>query len=447
MKLLTLAAVVMASAGYTSAVMAYDCPATGNSTLDTAVGSMSVTLGSTTYNSGEIIDQNGDRMLCILPTSASGADAMLAADITVTVGRDDVTYPVLWGLSGILTVGNGQAQGATPSSADDIVLTIEAGTEVVGMVQNSALVITRGAKIEAYGSEQSPIVFSSFDEDYTGEGEWGGVILSGFGVANECTTSDSCLMEGISSNYYFGAGASSVPAGGEDGSGVLRYVVITEGGTQISTSTSDPVANGGNEINGLTLYGIVGYNNSTQKGTKIEYVHVNENLDDGIEFFGGDATVDHLWLTCNGDDSVDWDYGYHGEISNLAVIQKGTAADPVDHAMELAGNPNSDTATPLATGTIKTAYFKYVGDLANVDFPFKLKEGTDGYFNDIYLTGFEDTANSTAKNCFAVSSSNITSADFNNVDGDCFDNEGYLTGSPTVTSYPSSFWTAAPACE
>tara|TARA_R110002050_G_scaffold275137_2_gene419831 strand:- start:2109 stop:3350 length:1242 start_codon:yes stop_codon:yes gene_type:complete len=379
--------------------------------------------------------------LCELPSS-------ITTDETLFNGNDTMTgQPVLWALPGIVTVGDGYEYGKTPATANDAELTIESGVNVIATASNAALVISRGATISAVGTANDPIVFSSSDENYTGEGEWGGVILSGFGVANECNSgSDTCLMEGISSDYYFGGSLSTTM-----GSGILKYVVITEGGSEINVNDPDDVANGGDEINGLTLYAV----NDT--GTTIEYVHINENYDDGIEFFGGDVAVSDIWLTCNGDDSVDWDYGFHGSIENV-YIEQGDKNGAEDYAFELAGNPNNSAATPLASATVTGAWVQYNGSNAATmtDAIFKLKEGTGNtngtangvvggtpLFDEIVITGYA------GQECAEISSANISTDSFEAVSYDCAitaaaDGKFVPTGSSSFT-YNNSFWTA-PAC-
>eukprot|EP00954_Amorphochlora_amoebiformis_P016894 1315643-Amorphochlora_amoeboformis.AAC.1 len=59
----------------------------------------------------------------------------------------------------------------------------------------------------------------------------------------------------------------------------MRYVRIWYGGADISPDPSNP-ENSGNEINGLTLGGV-------GSGTKLEFIEVAYNLDDGFEWFGG----------------------------------------------------------------------------------------------------------------------------------------------------------------
>ena len=60
-------------------------------------------------------------------------------------------------------------------------------------------------------------------------------------------------------------------------------------------------------------------------GTKISYVEVYNNSDDGIEFFGG--TVDTYMMAFNEDESFDIDQGYRGRGQFWFAIQKDGGAD------------------------------------------------------------------------------------------------------------------------
>ena len=61
------------------------------------------------------------------------------------------------------------------------------------------------------------------------------------------------------------------------------------------------------------------------RGTTLEYIQVNSNTDDGVEFYGGTVNAKHLRLTDNLDDSVDWDEGYQGNIQFVIVKQNDAA--------------------------------------------------------------------------------------------------------------------------
>jgi hypothetical protein len=66
--------------------------------------------------------------------------------------------------------------------------------------------------------------------------------------------------------------------------------VVAEGGYEFAPD---------NEINGISLVGV-------GSGTTMEYIQVEGNSDDGIEFYGGDVNVKYGVFTNNLDDSVDW---------------------------------------------------------------------------------------------------------------------------------------------
>ena len=111
----------------------------------------------------------------------------------------------------------------------------------------------------------------------------------------------------------------------EDNSGTLAYVSIRHGGTQLGAA---------NEINGLTLAGV-------GSGTTIHHVEVVSNFDDGIEFFGGSVTVDNALVAFCGDDSFDWDQGFHGGGSNWLAIQDQPTGEG-DRGGELDGDDSDD---------------------------------------------------------------------------------------------------------
>ncbi len=189
---------------------------------------------------------------------------------------------------------------------DGAVLNIEAGTVIKAKGtpttgdNTSALVVTRGGKIYASGSPTKPIVLTAESDDVNDptdltindRGLWGGVILLGYAIIN--TTSGEGNIEGISTEEPRGRYGGTDDT---DNSGVLRYVSIRHGGSEIGA---------GNEINGLTL-GAVG------SGTTIEYVEVLSNLDDGFEWFGGTVNSKYLVSAFVGDDDFDYDEGFRGK--------------------------------------------------------------------------------------------------------------------------------------
>jgi len=287
-----------------------------------------------------------------------------------------LTRDTLWYMAGTVKVGNGDADmSATPGVLADTTavvnatLTIESGTEILGETGSFAnMVITRGSKIDAVGTAAEPIIFSSSDAGYDGSGEWGGLILHGYGVHNKCIAAPGpCNVD---------SEGNSGKAGGydnTDNSGRLRYVVVTEGGYEFTS---------GNEINGISFV-------SVGSGTEMSYIQVNSNADDGVEFYGGDVNGKYLVLTGNRDDSVDWDEGWQGNLQHVLVIQ--------EDAPTTAGNAiEADTEGSLALGiystpTIANATFIGGGEQTTL---WVFKKSTGGFLLNSLGT-FADTAGTT----------------------------------------------------
>ncbi len=240
-------------------------------------------------------------------------DECSVGSIEGTITEDyTLTSDVEWRLSGTVTVGEGnqtvEDQSGVQAIRDaGVTLTVEAGTDVRAF-DTGTLLVTRGSMLVADGTASSPITFSSLDDNYDGLGEWGGLILQGFASQYGQGGTGACFGSGEVCNVEGEGGTDiSVYGGNDDGdsSGILRYVRVAEGGL---------VAGPNNEINGITLQG-VGH------GTTIEYVQVHNNLDDGVEWFGGTVDARYLVLTGNDDDDIDFDEGYRGNIQ-YAIVQK-----------------------------------------------------------------------------------------------------------------------------
>jgi hypothetical protein len=217
-------------------------------------------------------------------------------------------------------------------------LTIEPGTKIYSTLdtkgttgkdddQFGALVITRGAKIDARGTADQPIIFTTTDEleaatgqnidadasiaslpSATTAGRWGGIVILGNApIASYSSTTNigENRIEGFqpasSSDSDSDGRADVIEYGGAtaaDNSGTLQYVSIRHGGYVYDAAA-------GSEINGLTLGGV-------GSGTTIDHIEVYANADDGIEFFGGTVNTSHIVLAFNQDDGFDIDEGYNG---------------------------------------------------------------------------------------------------------------------------------------
>lgn len=164
--------------------------------------------------------------------------------------------------------------------------------------QKGALIIERGAKIEATGSAAKPIIFTSGKPAGSRvRGDWGGIIILGNAPTNR-PLSPAPLIEGGVDRRYGGSSAA-------DNSGTMRYCRIEWAGI-----ASEP----GSEINGLTLGGV-------GSGTTFEYIQVSYGNDDAFELFGGTVNMKYLVSYATSDDDLDFDFGYNGKIQ-FAVVQR-----------------------------------------------------------------------------------------------------------------------------
>ncbi|VXD17542.1 hypothetical protein [Marinoscillum sp. 108] len=230
-------------------------------------------------------------------------------------------------------------------------LTIEPGTIIKGRLGEgsnaSVLMIARDGMIDAEGTAEKPIIFTSVNDNIalgalsgtnltaTDNQLWGGVVILGNApISVEAGT--SAQIEGVPASEPLGQ------YGGDNAthsSGTFKYVSLRHGGTTI-----DPVA--GNDINGLTLGGV-------GSGTVISNIEVFANYDDGIEFFGGSVNVTNVLVYTVGDDGLDVDQAYSGTIDNFLVYTSTAASS--DEGLEIDGPEGSENATGkfnIKNGTI-----------------------------------------------------------------------------------------------
>ncbi|HMS28227.1 MAG TPA: T9SS type A sorting domain-containing protein [Saprospiraceae bacterium] len=191
------------------------------------------------------------------------------------------------------------------------VLTIEPGTIIkADKATKGALIITRGSKLIAEGTQEKPIVFTS-NETIPGYGDWGGIILLGKSYTN--TTTNGIHGEGIIEGGVDNANGDGRYGGNEpdDNSGILKFVRIEYPGIAFAPN---------NEINGLTLGGV-------GSGTEIDFVQVSYSGDDAFEWFGGTVNCKHLIAYRALDDDFDCDFGFSGNIQFALSVRDPLIAD------------------------------------------------------------------------------------------------------------------------
>ncbi|MES2062769.1 MAG: hypothetical protein V4456_12665 [Bacteroidota bacterium] len=266
----------------------------------------------------------------ILITSCSKNTVDNGGGITPPTGGDnsnvvtvtgDITANTTWSADKIyLLKGNVFVTG-------NVTLTIQPGTLIKGdKSSKGALIITRGSKIDAQGTVDKPIVFTSnVAAGGRAQGDWGGVILLGKAPNNAGT---SVQIEGISDATDKGKHGGSDAT---DNSGVMKYVRIEYAGIPLSPD---------NEINGLT-FGSVG------SGTTIDFIEVYRSGDDAYEWFGGTVNAKHLLAIDSWDDDFDTDNGFSGKIQfGLAQRLAATADVSGSNGFESDNNALGENTTP-----------------------------------------------------------------------------------------------------
>ena len=223
---------------------------------------------------------------------------------------------------------------------NNAVLTIQPGVIIKGekATAGSALIITKGAQINAIGTASQPIVFTT--DQAPGAinraiGDWGGLVLLGKGALN--LAGGLANIEGlpVSSDSEYGGGTTP---NNNDNSGILSYVRIEFGGYVYATNK---------EINGLTL-GAVG------NATQIDHVQVSYTNDDAFEWFGGSVNAKYLVSFRNLDDDFDTDNGWNGNVQFGLIVRDPALADnpsvSTSEGFESDNDATGSTATPQTSG-------------------------------------------------------------------------------------------------
>ena len=319
---------------------------------------------------------------------------------------------------------------------ENTTLTIEPGTIIKGREGlgslASALVVARGAKIEACGTADEPIIFTSvLDNIAVGEKtgtnltktdneKWGGLIILGNAPVSTKSGDTEGQIEGIPADESYGIYGGDDEA---DNSGSLCYVSVRHGGALIGD---------GNEINGITLGGV-------GNGTTINHVEVVANLDDGIELFGGTVNLNHVIVCYQEDDAIDIDQNYKGTIDNFYIIHGG---DGTDEGLEIDGPENStyiDGKFTLVNGTIVSED----GNGSCAD----LKSKAQGYLKSLSFVGYTSYVKVSTSFDADNSCADLTDAYTNLIDGKLEMTDCQLVSSSASISDFVSLYTKTEGCE
>jgi hypothetical protein len=283
--------------------------------------------------------------------------------------NDNITTDTTWTADNDYVLGY-QKQIFVKNNAT---LTIMPGTNVLGDT-SSVLTITRGSKINAQGTKERPIVFTSKEPGPKTAGFWGGLIILGNAPINVNTNSmppsTEAIFEAFPGSSDDGKFGGTDP---HDNSGMLRYVRLEFGGFAYANDR---------EFNNLTLCGV-------GDGTSIDYVQTHHGRDDGIELFGGTVNLKHLLASQNEDDGFDTDNGWQGK-GQFIIIQALTpvGADPSNgyesdnHAVAA-----SYTAAPRTKPTLYNVTLLGKKDYtAGSSYAARIRRGAGGhYYNHIFI--------------------------------------------------------------
>lgn len=310
------------------------------------------------------------------------------------------------------------------------VLVIQPGTVIKGRVAPnnlsgvptpslaSALIIERGGKIIASGTDACPIVFTAEADPVDGtysisnKGMWGGLVLLGKATNNlnfalngpftpgsgngRLAVADGLgVIEGFATSVpqdRFGVNTSTAVVSGElssqsfddnDNSGILRYISIRHSGAILEV---------GSEINGLTL-GSVG------RGTSIDHIEIVSCADDNIELFGGTVNLKHVSTLFGNDDMFDYDLGWSGK-GQFLFGMKGdlTFSTDSDNGFEADSDDQKSGTLPRSTpvfynvtlvGNAKTSLTSDNSSIAAIN----AKELTGGQFYNSVFANFKNGFN------------------------------------------------------
>lgn len=290
------------------------------------------------------------RIISLIAAGISGA--AFAGNFDVT---DDIVTSETWTADNVynLTSQIYVRPGAT--------LTIQAGTKIVSTASangSGALCVANGGQLFVNGDSKAPVVMTSNLDDGTWRAscnEWGNLTICGDayigfdGVTNAGgfpgnTLSPSASNEANMEGLVEEAGNPTLNnyGGGDDNydAGSISYLSIRYGGRVVGLS---------NELNGLSL-GALG------RGTQIHHVEIMNNVDDGIEIWGGTVGLKYISIWNIGDDSFDVDQGWRGK-AQFGLIVQGYSRDASqgsglgDNIFEFDGAENSD-AQPRTRATI-----------------------------------------------------------------------------------------------
>ena len=238
-------------------------------------------------------------------------------------------------------------------------LNIEEGVKIISVYDNIVdyILVKQGAKINAVGTPDKPIVMTSEKEE---PGAWGGIHICGKAHTN---------AEGGKGSSEIGG---AVYGGNDDAdnSGTLQYIRLEYTGFAFDEE---------HEANGISFYGV-------GNGTIVDHCEAYKGSDDGFEFFGGSVNVSNMVVVSCSDDSFDWTEGWNGKGTDLVAYQeaKATLGYDCDCLIEADINVNDNAATPVSHPVLKNLILAGNGESKQ---GIRLRRGTQADIDNAKVCG------------------------------------------------------------
>jgi hypothetical protein len=303
-----------------------------------------------------------------------------AAGASTTITQDvDIPAGVAVAIRGAVFIGE---DGGTSAA-----LTIDEGARLFGAAvggtgdgSDDYIVINRGSQIQVNGTETDVVrmtaraaindeeVGSSLVSDST-TAQWGGLIINGFAPINACI--EATATGGTADCVKSGEGGSGLFGGADaaDDSGSINYLSVEFAGARLTNE---------DELNGIAFQGV-------GNGTEVSHIQVHNNLDDGVEWFGGTVDARYVVVTGAGDDSLDWTDGWTGNLQ-YAVVYSDLPSSGDPRGIEADNRDGDNDKTPFSAPNV--ANFTLIGSQGN-QAGIVLRRGTRGtVVNGIVSGGF-----------------------------------------------------------
>jgi len=315
---------------------------TGGPTVTPASGCPTINSTGGLTDAGTISGPTGEYRVCELPGDFDADD-----ELPYVPG-------LLYAMNGRVDVGSDQGFNSTGT---EVTLGIEPGVIIYAVTGRSFIVVNRGNAIEADGTADNPIIWTSRDNvlgltDDDSDQQWGGVVLLGRAPTSDCSTgvfntaadpeaNPQCeqLLEGTTTSTVFGG------TDDDDSTGSMTFNQIRYSGFALAP---------GDELQALTT-GAIG------SGTRLGNIMSFNSSDDGVEFFGGTVNMRNLAVVGASDDSIDSDTGAQAALQNVIVAQRSNTGDSV---IELDSPPDDYSTEAIPRSVLSVVNFTFIHNSA-----------------------------------------------------------------------------------